>query len=41
MLKKYRTKSGISQSILASELGVSRNMINNLEYGRGRIISCF
>lgn len=37
MLKKYRAKSGISQSILAAELGVSRNMINNLEYGRGRI----
>lgn len=37
MLKKYRAKSRISQSILAAELGVSRNMINNLEYGRGRI----
>lgn len=37
MLKKYRAKKGISQSILAVELGVSRNMINNLEYGRGKI----
>ena len=37
MLKKYIAKSRISQSILAAELGVSRNMINNLEYGRGRI----
>lgn len=37
MLKKYRAKKGISQCILAVELGVSRNMINNLEYGRGKI----
>lgn len=37
MLKKYRIKKGISQNVLAIELGVSRNMINNLEYGRGRI----
>lgn len=37
MLKKYRAKRNISQSILAVELGVSRNMINNLEYGRGKI----
>lgn len=37
MLKKYRAKNGISQNILAIYLGVSRNMINNLEYGRGKV----
>lgn len=37
ILKKYRMENHISQTTLAIELGVSRNMINNLEYGRGKV----
>lgn len=37
ILKKYRKSNNLSQENLAKELGVSRNMLNNLEYGRGRV----
>lgn len=37
ILKCYRKKKNISQSILARELNVPRDMLNNLEYGRGRV----
>ena len=39
ILKCYRKKKNISQSILARELNVPRDMLNNLEYGRGRVKS--
>ena len=39
ILKCYRKNKNISQSILARELNVPRDMLNNLEYGRGRVKS--
>ena len=35
MLKFYRRKRGVSQTVLAARLEVSRSYLNNFEYGRG------
>ncbi|MFQ9924039.1 MAG: helix-turn-helix domain-containing protein [Beduini sp.] len=37
LLKKYRVKEGISQKILSIRTDVSRDLINNFEYGRGKV----
>lgn len=37
MLKYYRRKRGISQTVLAARLEVPRTYLNNFEYGRGKI----
>ncbi|WP_317317974.1 helix-turn-helix transcriptional regulator [Longibaculum muris] len=37
LIKRYRKSKHISQYNLSLRMGISRNVINNLEYGRGKI----
>ena len=37
MIKKFRKSRKISQSLLAMEMGIQRNYINNFEYGRSKV----
>lgn len=37
LIKRFRKNKRMSQYILSLKLGVSRDIINNLEYGRGKV----
>ena len=37
MIKKFRKSRKISQNLLAMEMGIQRNYINNFEYGRSKV----
>lgn len=40
LIKQYRKSKHISQYNLSLRMGISRNVINNLEYGRGKNQCC-
>lgn len=36
-MKRYRIKNGLSQDAFAKKIDIPKSIINNLEYGRGKI----